>query len=78
MKEEIEIYLEEKGFVENDWGFLTQTINGITYTLVNDVFSGFWLKYNYIRKRTAALSQIPLGRHPSIEQLQMAFKKVVA
>lgn len=74
---EINEYLTSIGFVENDFGFLTHTIQGVKYTLLHDPLSGYALQYSYVKARTAGNGVIPLGRKPSLEDLQKAIIKIV-
>lgn len=75
---EINEYLTSIGFTENDFGFLTHTIQGVKYTLLHDPLFGYALQYSYVKARTAAESTIPLGRKPSLEDLQKAIIKIVS
>lgn len=76
--EEINEYLTSIGFTENDFGFLTHTVQGVKYTLINDPFTGYSLQYSYVKARTAGESLIPLGREPSLEDLQKAILKILS
>lgn len=72
----IENYLKEIGFKENDWGFLSNTMNNIEFILMKDPLSGYTLSYSYISNRTAENSEIPLGRKPSLDELINSINKV--
>lgn len=73
---EIEIFLKERGFKENDFGFLESNLDGIDFILMNDPLNGYTLQYSYITKREAAFNTIPLGRKPTLGILEEALKKV--
>lgn len=72
----IENYLKEIGFKENNWGFLSNTMNNIEFILMNDPLSGYTLSYSYISNRTAENSEIQLGRKPSLDELINSINKV--
>ena len=72
----IEDYLKEIGFLENDWEFLTNTIDGIEFVLMQDPLNGYTLSYTYISSRTATNSKIPLGKKPLLEDLKNSIEKV--
>jgi hypothetical protein len=72
----IENYLKEIGFIENDWGFLSNTMNNIEFILMKDPLTGYTLSYSYFSKRIAENSEIPLGKTPSIDQLKNSIKEV--
>ena len=72
----IETYLKEIGFKENDWGFLTNTMDNIEFTLMKDPLFGYTLSYSYFSKRIAKNSDVPLGKTPSIDQLKNSIKEV--
>lgn len=76
--EEINEYLTGIGFVENDFGFLTHTVEGVKYTLLSDPLAGYALQYSYVKARTAGNSIIPLGREPTLEDLQKAIIKILS
>ena len=72
----IEEYLQSLGFKENDWGFLSNTIDGVEFILMNDALSGYTLSYSYISNRTVGNNEIPLGRKPSLDDLKKSMEKV--
>ena len=75
---EIEEFLEnDYGFTRTDFGFLNKTIEGIEYTLLHDPINGYYLQYSYFTKKTAALSEIPLGKDPTIDDLYNTFEKIL-
>lgn len=73
---EIEIFLKEMRFEENDFGFLEGNIDCINFILMHNPLNGYTLQYSYITKREVAFNSIALGRHPTLDTLEEAFKKV--
>lgn len=74
----IETFLEvEYAFTRTDWGFLNRKIENVEYTLLHDPFNGYFLQYQFITKRTAGSSKIPLGKDPTIDDLYNAFEKIL-
>ena len=70
-------YLESIDFIENNWGFLTNTIQDIKYTFANDPFVGYTLIYSYIKNRTASQNEISLGRQPTENDIKNTFLKIL-
>ena len=75
--DEINEYLTSIGFTKNDWGFLAHTIEEVDYVLLHDFLSGYALQYSYIRARTAGNNMIPLGKKPTLEDVENAFIKIL-
>ncbi|MFA7083194.1 MAG: hypothetical protein WC141_01540 [Arcobacteraceae bacterium] len=74
--QEINEYLELIGFTENSLGFLSSTIQGIEFTLTHDPIAGYALQYMCVTSRCATNSTVPLGRKPTLENLEDAFRRV--
>jgi hypothetical protein len=76
--DEINEYLTSIGFTKNDRGFLSHTVQGVDYILLHDFLAGYSLQYSYVKSRTAGFDMIPLGKQPSLENVQDAFKKILS
>lgn len=70
-------YLTSIGFTKNDRGFLSHTVQGIDYILLHDFLAGYSLQYSYVKSRTAGFDMIPLGKQPTLEDVENAFMKIL-